>query len=369
MRTFFLYALLIVSVQAGEITFPKLALPNVLYGVVDSEMNVFFDSITLFPGGGPKLYKIRCTKGAQLAEKWTFVPSKQDVGMFPFEVEVYDGRGALLDKVSSTVQIAPTEVRKDVRLLAIGDSTTYAGRYTDALIRKFERTPSISFKLLGTRHAAGASPENVHEGYSGWKLQDVVHVPGSASGDKNAFFFEKTKKMERDFRRYFSERLGGSHPTHVFILLGINDIFSKPAHLTDEALASRLIGDLKIMLTEMQKVLPEAQFGIGLISPAGTQDAFGKNYGSLLTRWEYQQRLDTVTAFTLEEFQKADSGRIKVIATNANFDATTDYPVQEFEIGPFDTQKKPRGTDALHPAQSGYSRWADSIHAWLLNTL
>jgi len=106
----------------------RLLLPPRLYAVPGVEMNVYFDNICLAVNPLNDAFDVDCAKGQQQAERWTFVPTEQDVGRYPFAVEVRDETNGLVARAESVLEVVSGKAGagQPVSVLTIGDSLTHA---------------------------------------------------------------------------------------------------------------------------------------------------------------------------------------------------------------------------------------------------
>jgi len=350
-----------------------LTLPPSLYAVVGQEANIFFDSVVTATPGSIYGCKVYCPKGRQQNERWVFTPGVEDVGSFPLRIEVRDANDKIVAQGDSVVTVASSEGlrNRNTTLLAIGDSLTEAGVYTEELIAPARMAGSPRISLIGTHHSSG-SPENVHEGYGGWKYEYFLSRFDPASDAKGGrkgsspFVFDVAGKPVFDLPRYFKERVGGTSPDVVTIFLGTNDVFVADDG-TREKVVDEIVAQASQLVGELRNALPAAKIGILVPVSPGSQDAFGENYGCEFDAWTYRKNQSRLVQKMIERFSgKSDQG-IYFVPSFVNFDAEGDYPTASSPRNARDSEMVARQTNALHPSERGYRHIADSIYAWLAN--
>ena len=127
------------SAQQGLTSIPgtiRLLLPPCIYAVPGIEMNVCFDNIGLTLNPANYVFDVTCGKGKQQVERWTFVPTEQDTGRFPFVIEVKDATNGIVARAESLLQVVPKNAGagRPVTVLTIGDSLTHAAVYPAHLL-------------------------------------------------------------------------------------------------------------------------------------------------------------------------------------------------------------------------------------------
>ena len=157
-------------------------------------------------------------------------------------------------------------------------------------------TASLELTLVGSHGPLPELGANRHEGYGGWTAERfATHFNETArQGDykkRGSPFLYKGEdgSVKLDLPQYCKDVSDGRLPDAVTIFLGPNDIFS----FNDETIA----GGIENMLTHYDKLIdmvrlasPSTRLGLMLpVPPAASQDAFGSNYASSQTRWQYRR--------------------------------------------------------------------------------
>lgn len=347
-----------------------------LFAVAGLESNIYFDNVVLALNPANFAFDVVCTKGRQQAERWTWTPAENDVGEFPFELEVRDDRNRLVSRAQTTIKVvaAKPDQAHAKSLLLIGDSLTHTSIYSQHLLDLSSKLGVPQLTLVGSH---GLKPElgpNRHEGYGGWTAQRfATHYNENArQGDYtkrgSPFLYRQDDgSVKLDFPQYCKDVCEGRFPDAVTIFLGPNDIFS----FNDESIA----GGIETMLTHYDKLIdmvhfasPSTRLGLMLpVPPAGSQDAFGSNYASSQTRWQYRRNQHSLVEAMIKRYgQRRDEG-IQLIPTHANLDCVHNYPSGMEPPNAQSDQKIVRQNNGVHPSAPGYRQIADTVFAWLIS--
>lgn len=370
----FVTTLLPLLTPAATPSDPKiLTLPPVLYAVVGQELNLYYDSVILAPPGQHYLVKITCAKGKQQAERWVLNPT--EAGLFPLTMELRDLEDHVVASAKTSVHVAPTTRLKgrDITFLAIGDSLTEASVYTGEILVLGRALDGSHFTLIGTHHSGGP-PENLHEGYSGWKYEyflsrfDPHRDPKASGKGTSPFVFDVGGKPVFDLPRYFKETLGGQLPNAITVFLGTNDVFAA----TDENRAkvvADVLAQAQTFIDALRQAVPQAKIGLLAPLPPAGQDAFGENYGTEFNAWTYRKNQDAFLRALLQKFGDRQADGIFFVPAYASFDSAHDYPTASSPRNARNPDPISSQTNAVHPSEIGYRHVADSIFAWLVNVL
>ena len=99
-------------------------------------MNVYFDNVCLVVNRANYAFDVTCAKGTQQAERWTFVPTNEDVGQYPLVLEVRDEANRIIARGESILHVVPQDAGAGVPIsfLTIGASETHAMVYPAHLL-------------------------------------------------------------------------------------------------------------------------------------------------------------------------------------------------------------------------------------------
>ena len=354
----------------------RLALPPQLFAVVGIETNVYFDNVFLTLNTANVAFDVTCERGRQQAERWTWTPTNADVGEVPFRLKVLDGQNQIITEIASTIHVFRPDqaTEKATSLLIIGDSLTHTSVYSQHLLDLVTKWGSGRLTLVGSH---GVDPElgaNRHEGYGGWTAERFATFysntarQGDYSKRGSPFLYKQTDGTTKlDFEQYCKDVNEGKFPDSVAIFLGPNDIFS----FNDESIAAGIAKMLKHfdqLIDMLRSSSPTTRVGVMLpVPPASSQDAFGSNYGSGQTRWQYKRNQHALVQAMIERYHGRQAEMIHVIATHANLDCVHNYPTESMAPNARSDLKIIRQNNGVHPSVAGYHQIGDTVFAWLMS--
>ncbi|NUQ60962.1 MAG: hypothetical protein HUU20_00630 [Pirellulales bacterium] len=352
----------------------RLVLPPVIYAVPGVEMNVYFDNVVLVVDPNDYVFDVACSRGIHQSERWTYTPSADDVGSHPLMIEVRDGQNQVIARATTKIEVVPADAggNRPVSALLIGDSLTNASVYSQHLLDLCKQPGNPQLTLIGSYNPEGQAPENRHEGYGGWTaLRFATHYTGVArQGDSrkrgSPFLYENADGSKKlDFARYLKDIGAEKSPDFVTIFLGPNDIF--PA--TDETLEETLdtmLANYDLLLAMVRGVSAETRLGVMLPAPAAaTQDAFGANYKTGQTRWQYKRNQHRLVERMLERYGARESEGIYLVPTEVNLDSLHNYPTASGKWNVRAETEAARLNNGVHPAASGYRQIGDTLYCWM----
>jgi lysophospholipase L1-like esterase len=355
-----------------------LILPPVINAVPGVEMNVYFDNVSLTVNPANYVFDVTCNRGAQQVERWTYTPSDKDVGQFGFTLEMRDQSNAVIARAQSMIRVAPRDAGdgKPRSILIFGDSLTAASVYSQRVLDLSREDENVALKLIGTRGPKGEPNGNLHEGYGGWTAERfATKYTGVARGGPykecgSPFIYKDgDADPELDFARYCREFNDGKAPDFVTILLGCNDTFSATDDTIEERI-DRMFRHYETLLKMIRDNGPGTQIGcLLLVPPAATQDAFGANYRSGQTRWQYKRNQHRVVERMLETFGGREAENIFLVPANVNLDCANNYPKRTSPANAHADVETARLNNGVHPAASGYRQIGDSVYCWIKSRL
>ncbi|OGV77495.1 MAG: hypothetical protein A3K18_12040 [Lentisphaerae bacterium RIFOXYA12_64_32] len=354
----------------------RLLLPPRLYAVPGVEMNVYFDNVCLVVNPAGYGFDVTCAKGAQQLERWTFLPTDQDVGEFPFVLEVRDPANQIMARAESKLLVTPKDAGtgREVSMLIVGDSLTNASVYPQQVLDlcKPEGNPKIT--LIGSWGPGGKNDgECRHEGYGGWTaLRFAMHF---AEGARTAadyklrgspfIYKDGDAEPKLDFPRYCKEFNNGNVPDVVTIFLGCNDNFGA----TDENIETTIDTMFKhydVLVDMIHQARKDTKIGALLLAPpAATQDAFGANYKCGQTRWQYKRNQQRVVERMTEKYGNREAEFIYLVPVNVNLDCVNNYPIIKVPWNARTKTEVVRLNNGVHPATEGYRQIGDTIYCWM----
>jgi len=365
---------------AGDI---QLLLPEKIQAVTGVPANIYFDNCVLVINPANYAFDIICRRGTQLSDRWTFNPKPEDVGSHPLVLEVRDQQNRLIARASTAIEVIAPDAGKDreISMLIMGDSLTNATHYVQQVYDRCQSGDrgNPKLRLFGTRETGIQGV--THEGYGGWTAERfATKYTGVARGgpyrDNGSPFLYKPEDPDGlmlsgqgdpdeaaeavlDFGRYCKAFNDGNAPDFVTILLGCNDTF----HGTPDDIDVRIdnmFRHYETLLTMIHQFNAETKIGALLLVPAASsQDAFGANYGSNQTRWQYKRNQHRVVERMMQTFGNREDKNVYLVPAQVNLDCVNNYPIDDAG----------RQNNGVHPAPAGYRQIGDSIYAWLKSQL
>lgn len=352
----------------------RLILPKVIYAVPGVEMNVYFDNVALVVNPANYVFDATCAKGTQQTERWTYTPATNEAGNYPFTLEVRNDANTVVARAKTTVQVVADGAGKGAQtsLLIIGDSLTAASVYPQHLLDLWKTNNLGQLTLIGSHGPGGAPGENRHEGYGGWTAERfATHYTGAtreADYKKRGSPFvykEGDSPPKLDFARYCREFNQGKGPDFATLLLGCNDTFSA----TDDTLEERIdtmFRHYDTLLEMIHSVRKDTRIGaLLLVPPAASQDAFGANYNSGQTRWQYKRNQHRVVERMIAHYGGREAENVFLVPAFVNLDCVRNYPQRTAPANARTAEKVIRLNNGVHPAAEGYRQIGDSIYCWI----
>lgn len=353
----------------------RIALPAELFAVVGVETNIYFDNLILALNLANYTFDVTCAKGIQQAERWTWTPTASDAGEVPMQLDLRDEQNRIVSQARTVIKVVPatTEQKRSRSVLLIGDSLTHASVYPQHLLDRSTKDGVLELNLVGSHNPNSQNPSNRHEGYGGWTAERfATHFTETArQGDYakrgSPFLYKQDDGSTKlDFSRYCQDANNGKLPDDVTIFLGPNDIFS----FNDDTIGPSIDNMLKHydrLIEMIHAASKTTRVGVMLpVPPTISQDAFGSNYASGQTRWQYRRNQHALVKAMIRRYADRQSSGIQLIATHANLDCVHNYPAQQTPANAHSDQKIIRQSNAVHPAESGYRQIGDSVYAWLM---
>lgn len=358
----------------------RLLLPAEIPAVPGRECNIYFDNLIISPIAWQNVMQVDvdCAKGQQQVERWTWTPKPDEVGVFPLSVKFTDANDKVVAEGKTSIHVYPADAGKGkaATILIVGDSLTHANVYPTELLALMQGDTNPKLTEMGTFAPNPATPDVRHEGYGGWAAATFVTMWGPETWNaekrrtRSPFLYEKDGKPVLDFQKYCDENNGGKGPDFITIMLGCNDNFGAKDD-TLEASIDSFEKNMDILIAEFHRVRPDTKIGIiTLLPPAGTQDAFGANYGCGQTRWQYLKNQHRVVEREFAKWTGKEAQNIFIIPAFPNLDTQRNYPTT---VAPASARAEGAATTRLcngvHPAGAGYKQLADTIYCWLKGQL
>lgn len=350
-----------------------------IYGVVGHELNIY--PSCLHSALGAKLYEVTDTSalgGKLLSERYTMTPVAGGSGTVTLRVLDPDsqetlGTGAYALKVTAA-NAASAAAR---RVLCIGDSTTAAGDYTQEILDLVAaETNAVQITLAGTRGAGS----NKHEGISGWTVARFYEPTTSGDASDNPFCTGLGNKFNASAWVDGTGHSSGAQtaPDIVVWHLGINDVASKDTDAEVHATMDSFVDQLARMIG----TTADASVGSWLevsasiktvicvpIPPAGTQDAFGDDYGVSIYRHRYWRNICIAAHRIIDAFDGLEGSGVFLCPWNASVDPVHGFSYDAAAVANAHTARTvERQNNGVHPngaAEGGYQQMGEALWAFI----
>lgn len=320
------------------------------------EGNIYFDNMVMH---SYKANNWKCDLslgfGLNMDEKWWLPETRQNYGSSSMTctVSVHDQyTGAEVG--TSAFNIHRVEwndgAGRTPRVLALGDSTTAAGYYTQRLVDIGASSDPMGIELIGT---IGAAP-NLHEGRGGWTAAKY------ATDEESPFVFGGVF----DFGRYITEN-NLAVPDYVFIHLGINDVFSADSDTTAITRTSTSLDHMDTIINGITAAYPNTTIVCNMVIPAtASQDSYGYNYGEPYYKWRYNRNNFIYASMLYTRYSESEvyvnAGFRTYVDPVYGFPQTTRMPSVHWTGAPIKSF-----SNAVHPSPVGYYQMGDAMWAYL----
>lgn len=261
--------------------------------------------------------------------------------------------GEILKTAKSKVVIVPESAGAGVnlRVLAIGDSTTEAGYkneadiFTKKLAENFSKDV-MSIELIGTRGSDGAK----HEGRGSWRAFDYLNNQTYA-GKTNAFWNPDTNAF--DFS-YYMIKNGFPGVDVVLLNLGLNDLYSGATPETVVGYIQEIINNIRAYSESVKIILR-------------CPNVCTKWKSGIDPNWKKKGRKDNILGYIqllLATYDNAVSRANNVFINPAYIyvNPLWDMRYSEKALSARNTKAVQYGTDMTHPSDIGYAKIADSVY-------
>lgn len=353
----------------------RLLLPAEIPAVPGRECNIYFDNIiiTSVPWQNVVQVDVDCDKGQQQAERWTWTPGPEEVGVFPLTIKFTDANDKVVAEGKTSIHVYPADAGKGkaITLLIVGDSGTHANVYPAELLELCKGDANPTLTEIGTFAPNPALPLVRHEGYGGWRAETFLTMWGPNVWDpathrgQSPFLYLKNGKPTLDFQQYCNDNNGGKGPDFILIWLGGNDHFAAKDD-TIEASCSKFEANMDVLIAEFHRVRRDTKIGImTMLPPTASQDGFGANYGCGQTRWQYRKNQHRVVEREYARWGGREAENISIVPIFVNCDTVHGYPSVLVPANARSDVQISRGSNGLHSTAGGYKQLADTIYCWL----
>lgn len=158
-------------------------------------------------------------------------------------------------------------------------------------------------------------------------------------------------------------------PTWVFIMLGINDVFSQTGDVGAAATADAAFVNLDTLITSIKAT--NGTIKVALIPPtppSSSQDSFAASYGVGQTRAQFKRNILTWNKQLYTKYAGLEASRIYICPAHVNLDTVNNMQTAtSAAVNSRSSVNVTRQNNGVHPATSGYQQIGDAVFAFLKN--
>lgn len=343
----------------------KLLLPQCIYAMPGLETNVYFANIFLTINPANFSFSVRCKKGRCDEKRWHIIPTPEDIGEYSWNLMIEDDSGIVTEQ-EITLKIIPVAPKdKTTSVLIFGDSEIEGGKHAVAT-RFYElcKENNIPLHMIGTNGPdwPDVKGEIRDEGYGGWNWHTFLAEGSSKIDPKisycrmNPFWNEAEKRL--DLPAYFSKN---GTPDRICICLGTNDMFGA-TQCDLKSTLKKAAKNIRTMILALRKAAPDVK--IGLLMPdfcSGSQDAFGKCYGSAYFRWRFKRNIFAYNKMLQEMILAENDPSLTLIPAYMAVDHEYNVLIEEEPVNAHKPQTVLRHSNGVHPDIYGFRQAADLL--------
>lgn len=423
----------VLNLQSGKAdkVLPRLTIPSVIYAVVGTQLNLYYDAISL-DGSVEVLTDI----GNTYERMYQVTPTSGQTGDHAVTINVYSPAKALLETKTTILRVLPASAPSAVKnVLLVGDSTLNNGAVTPTIRANFAALGSNIPLFWGGKGIAPAR----HQGWPGASAEN--YATASTGDDRYEFTVTGTTGLEQDsfytnngstfviqdiytsagvgkIRAYrysgtnnpsasgtlvktdgngpgtipFSSvsvvssnpfwngsainisnyrsllSMGSSKFDVVAIRLGVNESFGE---LKSEENRQAVIGHFKTIIDAFLSDNSNTKIIIELPTTCGnTRSGWGVNYGASGRKDTYEANVWRLRELMIDEFDNgAYSENVEVCLTGGMVDRYYGYERTTTQVATRITETEERHTNAVHPTTGGYYQLADGLFPHILKLI
>ncbi|MGD9706503.1 MAG: hypothetical protein AB7V07_02370 [Candidatus Delongbacteria bacterium] len=323
-------------------------LPENIYTTNTSKYSVYYKNVVLTQHPEDYSFSVNCPVGFDDGDKYNL--DSLNSGIYPLCIDVKDSLGNLLGTDGCQLLVTENNISQSdtLRMLFVGNSLTYAGKYERNIKTLMDESGSYPVKFLGTQfYNEQDSIDGIfHEGRAGWSWGTYCR------SNLSPFVYSEFPGV--DVERYLHEKLNDEIPDIVIFFLGVNDIFginSTSLETIDAGITDIFKSwNMGLVIDEFEEALPNTPIGIVLIPVANERlEPWYLQYGDSAKAWEYRQCQHRLEQRYIDHYNDLSRQNFSMIPVYPNIDTYNGY----YE------------TDARHPNLLGYNQISHSIYGWI----
>lgn len=334
----------------------KLTLPKLVYGMTGVETRVYFHNLVDSREKEKLRFRADCPVGNSNERYWSYTPEKAGDNLLKITVE--DASGKVIGTAETIVRVAPAESGNDRNavILMIGDSILGNAQITRFLQAGIQERGNRNIRFMGSHSGQGeplALDKVAVEAYGGWTWDTFLTLwkTGNEYNCRSKFLKMVDGKPQLAIQEYLDKYNAGKAPDIVILYLGCNDIAGGRMDTIDKRI-EHAVKHRDLLIAELRKVMPNALFGVALLSPANSRpSAFELNYKGTIQKEQYDYNQFSYVRRMLSDLQNATD--LSIIPLYVGTDTIEDYPEN----------------NAVHPIAPGQQKLARMFEMWLKNVM
>jgi lysophospholipase L1-like esterase len=161
-------------------------------------------------------------------------------------------------------------------------------------------------------------------------------------------------------------------PDIVLVLLGVNGTCIQRDDTIAEHCEKVQVASMRELVRKLRAVAPVAKIAIGTCIVGTDQDAFGKNYGCMISA--VQSRKDMLYLnrrwmALVKEFNDSGDANVFIVPVGQALDPAHGFPKHSVPRSASSTTMVERSSNAFHPTLDGGKQLGDAFAAWILCNL
>ena len=392
----------------GQVHRPEFVLPDTLYAAPGIECNVYFASALDSVRPCQYAFEVRSAVGRCENERWTWTPKSGDAGRREQVVfNAWSDSGlACCRTVAVEVASAKADPSRRVTSALLSASSTNS-RYQDRLLAAVRDAGWSGYTPVGSRSGSSAEVVGVkregeapHDGYGGYTPESFLSTYAFSVDELDNFQSEAEREQLKSFgvklapgqewrkgllksplvrirdgrkvvdvQAWFDRINDGKAPDFVFIYLGGNGTCTQRDETIVEHCDNVQVASMRKLVAHLRSAAPEAKICIGTYAIGADQDAFGKNYGCLISAVQCHKNIHYLNRRWMDlvkELNDAGDSNVFLVPVCQAISPDLGYPVEEVRPFAHSSERVKRRCNGLHATLEGGRQIGDAFAAWLL---
>lgn len=332
-------------------------LPDTIYVANDVTTELYNSQITSL-GGKIDEYNVTwvCDIGKNMERKFSIMGTKELIGEYPIEFQVYDNKRNLIASKSSVLSIVDNQLSKPISILTIGDSlSSDANTYL-----RIAELGQGNVNFVGTRDIDGYKCE-ARIGFAASDYLTETHFYYETGEPLQPFFNKETNQFDWNYYK----KTTGIQPDVVEIFLGTNGIDVDPTVNGDDII--HIIdfirqADPSIPIYMVNTIYTANQDGIGSWENTHNQPVLPGRY-----KFEEDKKVFNLMVYLSEKLANYD--KVYLVPAAITFDSVNDFQTNTELESPYASATVEVPDNGIHPGKAGYKQIGDTIYSTICGTM